>query len=296
MNKQRTVIYEKRRHALMGERIGMDITNTIWDRVLSILDNNDYNGCKEQFLKLFFMEPPFTEEEFLSVDRNQLEEISFQKVMENFKAHVDKIAEEAAPVVKQIYEDPNVNFERILIPLTDQHMIYRMSFDLKECYDTEAKNIMREFEKMIILHNIDDNWKENLRQLDELRHSSQNASYEQKDPLLIFKLESVKIWDNMINGMNNRIVSILMRGAIPEMAPEQEVREAAPEQHSQRYTEQKEDLVDQNQQAAARHDTREGAQQINRTPIVKEKLPGRNDPCPCGSGKKFKNCHGRGIV
>jgi len=147
-----------------------------------------------------------------------------------------------------------------------------------------------------MLHIIDDCWKENLRELDELKHSVQNASYEQKDPLLIFKLESVKIWDNMINGMNNRIVSILMRGAIPEMAPEQEVREAAPEQRSQRYTEQKDDLVDQNQQAAARHDTRENAQRVNRTPIVKDKLPGRNDPCPCGSGKKFKNCHGRGIV
>ena len=315
MNKQRTVIYEKRRHALMGERIGMDITNTIWDRVLSILDNNDYNGCKEQFLKLFFMEPPFTEEEFLSVDRNQLEEISFQKVMENFKAHVDKIAEEAAPVVKQIYEDPNVNFERILIPLTDQHMIYRMSFDLKECYDTEAKNIMREFEKMIILHNIDDNWKENLRQLDELRHSSQNASYEQKDPLLIFKLESVKLWDAMINQMNDSICSTLSRIHIhKEQAPEQAPVEMPQQAPQPQYSTNKPELNPDGTPAAPAQQRRmmqrpgmppmpDGmnrpgyidptASQGPRIPIVNTKEPRPNDPCPCGSGKKYKQCHGK---
>jgi len=315
MNKQRTVIYEKRRHALMGERIGMDITNTIWDRVLSILDNNDYSGCKEQFLKLFFMEPPFTEEEFLSVDRNQLEEISFQKVMENFKAHVDKIAEEAAPVVKQIYEDPNVNFERILIPLTDQHMIYRMSFDLKECYDTEAKNIMREFEKMIILHNIDDNWKENLRQLDELRHSSQNASYEQKDPLLIFKLESVKLWDAMINQMNDSICSTLSRIHIhKEQAPEQAPMEMPKQAPQPQYSTNKPELNPDGTPAAPAQPRRmmqrpgmppmpDGmnrpgyidptASQGPRIPIVNTKEPRPNDPCPCGSGKKYKQCHGK---
>ena len=138
----------------------------------------------------------------------------------------------------------------------------------------------------------------NLRELDELKHSVQNASYEQKDPLLIFKLESVKLFDNMVNTMNNRIVSILMRAAIPEM--QGQVQEAAPEQHTRRdqYTESKqsleqEQMVDPNQAAAAAQDTRS---QQPRTPIMKDKLPGRNDPCPCGSGKKFKNCHGRGLV
>jgi preprotein translocase subunit SecA len=157
---------------------------------------------------------------------------------------------------------------------------------------------VKEFEKSILLHIIDDSWKENLRQLDELKHSVQNASYEQKDPLLIFKLESAKVWDDMINEMYNRICSILTRAQIPEM--QQQVQEAAPEQRTQRqqYTESKqqigeEQLTDPNQKAAAQHDTR--AQQP-RTPITKDKLPGRNDPCPCGSGKKFKNCHGKGIV
>jgi len=120
----------------------------------------------------------------------------------------------------------------------------------------------------------------------------QNASYEQKDPLLIFKLESAKLFDSMVNDMNNRITSILMRGQIPEI---QQVQEAAPERRSQRYTEQKDDLVDKGQQAAAQHDTREQASHP-RTPYIKDKMPGRNDPCPCGSGKKFKNCHGRGLV
>jgi len=159
----------------------------------------------------------------------------------------------------------------------------------------------------MLLHIIDEAWKENLRELDDLRHSVQNASYEQKDPLLIFKLESAKIWDSMINEMNNRTMQVLNRGQIPEIQ-QQEVREAAPEQHTDRrqYQEQKadadapaaeqpqqEELTDRNQQAAARQDTRARQPQ---TPVIKDKLPGRNDPCPCGSGKKFKNCHGRGLV
>ena len=166
---------------------------------------------------------------------------------------------------------------------------------MKEAYDTEAKDVVKQFERTIILGTIDDCWKENLRQLDELRHSVQNASYEQKDPLLVFKLESVKLFDSMVNEMNNKIVSILMRAQILE-APGDEVQEAAPEQHSQQYTEQKEDLDREAHQQAANYDTREGADQVNHTPYVKDKEPGRNDPCPCGSGKKFKNCHGKGIV
>ena len=150
---------------------------------------------------------------------------------------------------------------------------------------------------MILLHIIDDDWKENLRQLDELRHSVQNASYEQKDPLLVFKLESVKLWDNMIDDMNNRCASVLMRGQIPEMQQEEPVQEAAPEEHTQRYVEQKEDFdAEREAQAqAASQDTREGSQQVNHTPYRAERMPRPNDPCPCGSGKKFKNCHGSNI-
>ena len=299
MNKQRTVIYEKRRHALMGERIGMDISNIIWDRVVNIIENNDYEGCKEEFMHIFAMEVPFTNDEFINTKHDILAENSFQTAMDAFKRKTERIQTVAWPIIKQVYENQGAVYERIMVPITDGRKMYNIPCDLKEAYDTECKSIIKQFEKSILLHIIDDCWKENLRELDDLKHSVQNASYEQKDPLLIFKLESVKLFDNMVNSMNNRIVAILMRSGIPEMQQE-DVREAEPEMPTQRpqYTENKrnmsdEQLTDPNQAAAAAHDTR--AQQPH-TPIVKEKLPGRNDPCPCGSGKKFKNCHGRGLV
>ncbi|WP_077196453.1 preprotein translocase subunit SecA [Prevotella ihumii] len=295
MNKQRTVIYEKRRHALMGERIGMDISNIIWDRCINIVENNDYEGCKEEFLKVLAMECPFTEEELISGDKNELAERAFQGAVENFERKTDKIKNVAWPIIKEIYENQGAMYERIMVPITDGKRVYNIPCDLKEAYESEAKSVVKQFEKVILLHLIDDDWKENLRQLDDLRHSVQNASYEQKDPLLIFKLESVKLWDNMINDMNNRTASVLMRGQIPEMQPAEEIQEAAPEEHTPQYEAQKEELVDPNQMAAARHDTRESAQQPQRVPYHADKMPRPNDPCPCGSGKKFKNCHGRNL-
>ena len=292
MNKQRTVIYEKRRHALMGERIGMDITNVIWDRVVNIIEKNDYAGAKEEFMKILAMEMPFTEEEFDSNTKAELEERAFQDAMASFKRHTDRIQADAYPVIKKVQEEQGAMFERILVPITDGRNLYQIPANLKEAYDSEAASVVTDFEKTVMLRIIDDSWKENLRQLDELRHSVQNASYEQKDPLLIFKLESVKLWDNMIDDMNNRISSVLMRCQIPVV---QEVQEAAPEQHAQRYHEQKEDLEARAQQAAAHQDTREDADQVNHTPYVAERMPRPNDPCPCGSGKKFKNCHGKNI-
>ena len=292
MNKQRTVIYEKRRHALMGERIGMDITNVIWDRVVNIIEKNDYAGAKEEFMKILAMEMPFTEEEFDSNTKAELEERAFQDAMASFKRHTDRIQADAYPVIKKVQEEQGAMYERILVPITDGRNLYQIPANLKEAYDSEAASVVTDFEKTVMLRIIDDSWKENLRQLDELRHSVQNASYEQKDPLLIFKLESVKLWDNMIDDMNNRISSVLMRCQIPVV---QEVQEAAPEQHAQRYHEQKEDLEDRAQQAAAHQDTREDADQVNHTPYVAERMPRPNDPCPCGSGKKFKNCHGKNI-
>ncbi|WP_273178029.1 preprotein translocase subunit SecA [Hoylesella pleuritidis] len=292
MNKQRTVIYEKRRHALMGERVGMDITNIIWDRVVNAIESNDFEGCKEDFLKVLAMECPFDENEFINGNRQELEERTFQEAMASFKRKTDRIQNLAYPVIKQVEENEGSKFERIMVPITDGRQVFNIPCHLKEAYDSEAKSVVKQFEKVIMLHIIDDCWKENLRQLDELRHSVQNASYEQKDPLLIFKLESVKLFDSMVNDMNNRISSILMRGQIPDM--QQEIQEAAPEERSQRYTEQKDSLTDPDQQAAAHQDTRENVQHSH-TPYIKEKMPRPNDPCPCGSGKKFKNCHGRGI-
>ena len=297
MNKQRTVIYEKRRHALMGERIGMDIANVIWDRVLNIIEKNDYDGAKEKFLKVLAMEIPFDADEFINGNKSDLAERAYQTAMAAFKRKTERIESVAWPIIKNVYETQGALYERIMVPITDGKRLYNIPCDLKEAYGTEAKSVVKQFEKVIMLHIIDDDWKENLRQLDDLRHSVQNASYEQKDPLVVFKLESAHIWDDMIDDMYDRIASILMRGQIPEMQ-QQQVQEAAPEERSQRYNEQKVDLDDEAeraQQQAASQDTRETADQVNHVPYRAEKMPRPNDPCPCGSGKKFKNCHGRNI-
>ena len=297
MNKQRTVIYEKRRHALMGERIGMDIANVIWDRVLNIIEKNDYDGAKEKFLKVLAMEIPFDADEFINGNKSDLAERAYQTAMAAFKRKTERIESVAWPIIKNVYETQGALYERIMVPITDGKRLYNIPCDLKEAYDSEAKSVVKQFEKVIMLHIIDDDWKENLRQLDDLRHSVQNASYEQKDPLVVFKLESAHIWDDMIDDMYDRIASILMRGQIPEMQ-QQQVQEAAPEERSQRYNEQKVDLDDEAeraQQQAASQDTRETADQVNHVPYRAEKMPRPNDPCPCGSGKKFKNCHGRNI-
>ncbi len=293
MNKQRTVIYEKRRHALMGERIGMDISNMIWDRVINIIDNNDYPAQRDQFLEILAMEIPYTEEEFVSTKRDDLYEKAFQSALEHFRRRTERLAEVAMPVIKQVYETQGQVYENILVPITDGKLVYNIRTNLKEAYETESRAVVRDFEKAILLHNIDDAWKENLRELDELKKSVQNASYEQKDPLLIFKLESADLFSAMVNKINNATVSTLMRGQIPMQRPE-EVQQAAEEEPrpQENLTATHETLDEDGEPEQPVQDTRERQQQ----PIVKEKLPNRNDPCPCGSGKKFKNCHGKGLV
>ena len=291
MNKQRTVVYTKRRHALMGERIGMDIVNMIWDRCANAIEAPTYEDCKMDLLQTLAMETPFTEEEFRSEKKEKLADKAFDAAMELFKRKTERMAQIAYPVIKQVYENQGHMYENILIPITDGKRMYNISCNLKAAYESECKEVVKSFEKSILLHVIDEAWKENLRELDDLKHSVQNASYEQKDPLLIYKLESVNLFDTMVDKINNQTVSILMRGQIPVQEP-QEVRQAAPEQRQDlsKYREQKQDLSDPNQQAAAQHDTRE---QQKREPIRAEKTVGRNDPCPCGSGKKYKNCHGK---
>ena len=293
MNKQRTVIYTKRRHALMGERIGMDIVNMIWDRCAYAVELGDYENVKMEMFQTLAMEAPFTEEEFNATKQETLVEKAFEAAMANFKRKTERIAAIAFPVIKQVYETQGHMYENIMIPITDGKRMYNIPVNLKAAYETEGKEIVKSFEKAILLHTIDEGWKENLRELDELKHSVQNASYEQKDPLLIFKLESVKLFDSMVNKINNQTISVLMRGQIPVPDPEQ-VRAAAPEMPAprQQYQETKQDLSDPNQQAAANRDTREKQRP---EPIRVQKTPGRNDPCPCGSGKKFKNCHGKGM-
>ena len=311
MNKQRTVIYERRRHALMGERIGMDITNLLWDRVSYIIDHQDYEGCKESFLKIFAMDFPLTEEEYSKTGADEMAEKCFQAVITEFKNRTERITQTAWPVVKDICENAAGRFDRIAIPITDNKFVYNLTFGLQALYESQAKDIVKQFEKMIMLRVIDDNWKENLRQLDDLRHSVQNSSYEQKDPLLIFKLESVKLWDNMINQMHDSIAMTLTRARInqPEQteqpveiteAPEEEQKPKQPE-----YTTQKEELAadgshmqqpDQPSYAPSQpryHDPSAAPQR--HAPIIRDKMPRPNDSCPCGSGKKFKHCHGKNI-
>ena len=304
MNKQRTVVYTKRRHALMGERIGMDIVNMIWDRCANAIEAPDYENCKMDILQTLAMEAPFSEEEFKNEKKEKLADKTFEAAMELFKRKTERMAQIAYPVIKQVYENQGHMYENILIPITDGKRMYNISCNLKAAYESECKEVVKSFEKSILLHVIDEAWKENLRELDELKHSVQNASYEQKDPLLIYKLESVNLFDAMVDKINNQTISILMRGQIPvQEAPAEsqqepqrnvEVRQAAPEQRQDmsKYREQKVDLNDPNQQTAAARDTRE---QPKREPIRAEKTVGRNDPCPCGSGKKYKNCHGRNL-
>ncbi len=293
MNKQRVAVYTKRRHALMGERIGMDIVNMIWERCENAIVNNDYEEAKMLILQNFAMEIPFTEERFRNEKKDKLVDEMFDLAMANFKRKAERLAQIANPVIKQVYENQGQMYENILIPITDGKRVYNISCNLKVAYESECKEVVKSFEKSILLHTIDEGWKENLRELDELKHSVQNASYEQKDPLLIYKLESVTLFDNMVNKINNQTVSVLMRGQIPVHEPEQ-VKEAAPESsrpQRPQYREEKQDLNDPHQQQAAQNDTRE----VKREPIRVEKTVGRNDLCPCGSGKKYKNCHGRDL-
>jgi preprotein translocase subunit SecA len=292
MNKQRTVVYNKRRHALMGERIGMDIVNMVWDRCANVVENHDYEGAKMEVIKTLAMELPLTEKEFNEGKKSELAEKVFAQAMENFKRRADQLAGVAYPVIKEIYETKGQMYENILIPITDGRRLYQIPVNLKTAYETECKEVVKEFQKAIMLHTIDEAWKENLRELDELKHSVQNASYEQKDPLLIFKFESVTLFDNMVSKINDQTVAVLMRAQIPVREPEQ-VQQAAPERPAprQQYQETKTDLTDPNQRQAAARDTRE----VKREPVRAQHTVGRNDPCPCGSGKKFKHCHGKGL-
>ena len=290
MNKQRTVVYTKRRHALMGERIGMDIVNMIWERCENAVAQPTYEDAKMEVLQTLAMEIPFSETDFKNQKKEDLTDKIFDEAMILFKRKTERMAQVANPVIKKVYEAQGQMYENILIPITDGKRMYNIAVNLKAAYESESKEIVKAFEKAILLHTIDDAWKENLRELDDLKQSVQNASYEQKDPLLIFKLESVTLFDNMVAKVNNNTVSILMRGQIPVPDPEQ-VRAAAPEpsRPKQQYVEQKQDLNDPAQQAAAGKDTREAKHE----PYRAEKTVGRNDPCPCGSGLKYKNCHGK---
>jgi preprotein translocase subunit SecA len=293
MNSQREVVYSKRYHALMGERIGVDITNMIYDTVESMVESARNNGDFEQLeidlMKVFAMDAPFTEEEFLNTKANVLSHKVTEAAIETFKRKMDKLASVSYPVIKQVFEEKGQQYESILIPISDGKRVFNITTHLETAYKTEAREVVKSFEKQTLLFVIDDEWKEHLRQLDELRNSVQNASYEQKDPLLIYKLESFGLFKEMIDSMNRKVMAILMRGQIP-MRESEQVREARPSQRMDlsKYKTQKDDAG-----ARSEDPTKQDTREIQKSqPIHVDKVPGRNDPCPCGSGKKYKNCHG----
>ena len=292
MNQQRNLIYGKRRHALMGERIGVDITNMIFEIAENIVADAksaaDYEGLKADALQTFAIELPYDEEEFSRGRRQELSDKLAEAALESFKRRMDKLMQVADPTIQQVFETKGQMYENILIPITDGKRVYNIAVNLKAAAETHCKEVVKEFEKRMLLFVIDDEWKEHLRQLDDLKQSVQNASYEQKDPLLIYKLESFNIFKGMLDNLNRRAIAILLRGQIHTQEPDR-VQQAQQQRRMDysRYRTQK-DAVQQAAQAsgaaaAAGRDTRENARP---EPIHVEKKRRPHDPCPCGSGQK----------
>ena len=296
MNTQRSVIYSKRHHALMGERIGIDILNTFYDMIESLVgeyDNiTDYEDLSMEVFKIFAIEMPADANTFYGMRKPERIEMLNTAVVEAFKRKGDRMAEIAHLNIKPLVEVRNLQ-GLIRVPITDGKRVFGIPCDLQEAYDSESRSVVKNFQKAVMLMVIDEAWKEHLRELDQLRQSVQNASYEQKDPLLIYKLESFKLFEEMLNNMNRKVIAMLMRGQIYVREPE-DMRQSAPEQRraTPQYRESKEQYPGAGSMEAARQASAQHAPQP-RTPIVVAPKVGRNDPCPCGSGKKYKNCHGR---
>ncbi|HNX43055.1 MAG TPA: preprotein translocase subunit SecA [Bacteroidales bacterium] len=286
MNSQREVIYSKRRHALYGERLAVDISNMIFDLAETMVTDNqesgDYENFKLDLLTTFSSECPFTEKEFLAENKEKLTQQLFDSVYKSYRDKSNRIAEHTYPVIRDIYEN-NPRYLYVAIPITDGKKTLQVTPSLKRAYEDKGKEVILAIEKGITLAIIDDAWKEQLREMDDLRQSVQSASYEQKDPLLIYKFESFNLFKTMLQKVNKDIISFILRANIPVQQPDQ-VREAQmPSRRSDtRLREERTDVINQ----------RTGENTVT-GPVKVEKKVGRNDPCPCGSGKKYKNCHGR---
>lgn len=318
MNKQRQYIYNRRHHALLGERIGIDIANMIYDAIENIVNNAvEYGDLEMELFKVLAIETPVTEKEFKDLDRKEVVEKIYAAAIEAFQRKSDRIIEVAKPVIADCVENRDYK-GMIIVPITDGKRVFNLRANVLEAYNTGCKSIVKEWHKAILLVTIDELWKEHLRELDQLRQSVQNASYEQKDPLVIYKVESFHQFQAMLNSLNVKAVSALMRGQIfvqqapPQPQPREEqpsdaqpapapqprqpqVREAAPERRNDysQYRTSKEAYPGENAQrqaASAHQGERPRPEPMKAAPRV-----GRNDLCPCGSGKKFKNCHGRNM-
>ena len=308
MNKQRTYIYNRRHHALLGERVGIDIANMLYDTVENIVNSYDGPNCYEdlklEVFKVLTVEVPFNEQEYRSLGKEEIIDNIYQAATEALDRKSQRIIEIAQPVIKDWVENRNAQ-GKIMVPITDGKRIFNLRVDITEAYNSECKTIVKEWHKALLLVSIDELWKEHLRELDQLRQSVQNASYEQKDPLVIYKVESFHLFENMLNNLNVKAMSALLRGQIhiqkretsEENAParQPEVKQAMPERRNDysQYRTSKEDLPGQaaQQAAASAHQGERPRPQ----PVVAAPKIGRNDPCPCGSGKKYKACHGKNM-
>jgi len=291
MNAQREVIYKKRRNALFGERLSVDIANMMSDVCESIVaeyqDSADFEGFKFELLRTFSIESPFSEQEFLKENANELSEKLFDQVHETYKRKEATIAQQAFPVIKDVFERSGHTYENIVVPITDGTKTIQVITNLKKSYETECRELVKSYQKSAILAHIDEAWKEHLRELDDLKQSVQAASYEQKDPLLIYKFESFELFKTMIDKVNRDVVATLVKGHIPIQDPDQ-VRQA----QQRRRTDYSNYKTSRTDDSSGRGDDRNKKAE----PVRVEKKVGRNDPCPCGSGKKYKNCHGKGEV
>jgi len=298
MNSQRTVIYSKRKNALFGERLDVDINNTIFDVVEDVVteykEANNFEGFILEMIRLFSLEIEITADQFTDISINALTDRSFAAVTEFYKRKQEGIAKQAFPVLKDVFETRGEYVENIMVPFTDGVNGIQVSVPLKKAIKNKGLEVFKSFEKNVTLYLIDDAWKEHLREMDELKQSVQNAVYEQKDPLLVYKFEAFELFRQMLASVNKDLVSFLFRGVIPVQQQPDEVREAKPQPKLdlRKLRTSKPELVGE-ANGAAMQDMRELQKA---TPIRVENKIGRNDPCPCGSGKKYKNCHGVGLV
>ena len=287
MNSQREVIYTRRRNALSGERVEIDVMNMMQDMsdiVVESCEGYDYESFTEFVMRSLSIDPGFDAEFYSKARKQEISERLFHNMLDVYKRRMDTMVQKAWPVVKDVFEKQGAIYQNIAIPISDGRKMMTLSVNLKKAYETEGKEIARSLTKAITLYQIDEHWKEHLRDMDDLKQSVQNATYEQKDPLLIYKFESFNLFKNMLESLSKDILSFLFRAFIP-------LRDAAPVQAPAQQRK-----PDMSQMQTSRTDlvTNGGAPKSN-APVHVEKTVGRNDPCPCGSGKKYKNCHGRNL-
>ncbi len=296
MNSQREVIYSKRRHALLGERLGVDIANMMYDVTEQIVNNSKDGSDFEEFqfslIRSLSVDSPVEKSDFNKNSNQEVTDVVYDKVLDAYRRKGEVIASTALPILKDVYERMSATYENVVVPITDGVRTYNVVTNLKGAVETEGRELLRSFEKTSVLATIDEAWKEHLREMDDLKQSVQNATYEQKDPLLIYKFESFELFKTMINKVNQDVVSLLMKGTIPVASPDN-VREAQRRRQADmsRLKTQKSDF---DSYGSGGGDAPEKRQQ-QMAPVRVDKKVGRNDPCPCGSGKKYKHCHGRNL-